>query len=267
MQDNYKNIEATGMTCKTGTTGTTCKTDLSDFTFLFPLRIDSEERLANLNTVIKFISNHFITSYIVLEADKTRKVNGNELNTLIRYEFLEDKNEFFHKTKCINHLIRMAETKYVAVWDADVIADASQILDSATVIRTKNAGLSIPYDGRMLVCDKSLSDFFRSHPDIELLNRVSSSLPFMYGYHSTGGAVMVDKNEYLAIGGDNENFYGWGPEDVERVKRMEIMGIPVHFANGPIFHLWHPRGKTSWYLDHLIEKHNRKELIITCRKE
>ena len=28
---------------------------------------------------------------------------------------------------------------------------------------------------------------------------------------------------YLRAGGENEAFYGWGPEDAERVKRLEIL--------------------------------------------
>lgn len=124
--------------------------------------------------------------------------------------------------------------------------------------------MSIPYDGRVFVCDYLLSTFFRSQPEIEILERLSPSLPFMYGFHSTGGAYMVKREYYLATGGENENFYGWGPEDVDRVKRMEVMGIPVHFTDGPMFHLWHPRGITSRYANKNTEKLNRKEFIKTC---
>ena len=37
----------------------------------------------------------------------------------------------------------------------------------------------------------------------------------------------------------NEHFYGWGPEDAERVRRMEILGYPVGVnTEGPLYHLW-----------------------------
>jgi predicted glycosyltransferase involved in capsule biosynthesis len=58
----------------------------------------------------------------------------------------------------------------------------------------------------------------------------------MYGYCSKGGAFLADRNKYLEAGGENENFLGWGPEDFERVKRMEILHQTVHFAKGPLFH-------------------------------
>jgi hypothetical protein len=59
--------------------------------------------------------------------------------------------------------------------------------------------------------------------------------------------------------------YGWGPEYAERLKRLEIMNLSIHNIEGPLFHLWHPRGKTSWYTNNKIEIQNRREFIETCR--
>jgi predicted glycosyltransferase involved in capsule biosynthesis len=126
--------------------------------------------------------------------------------------------------------------------------------------------MSIPYDGRVFVCDKYLSDFFKQDPKIEILLKLAPALPLMYGFHSTGGAFLANRVKYLNAGGENENFHGWGPEDVERVKRLEVLNLPVHFADGPFFHLWHPRGKTSCYSDKSVETQNRREFIKTCRK-
>lgn len=256
----------TGKTCKTCTTCKTTRTDLSDFTFLFPVRINSKEREENLTTVIEYILRHFVTSIIVVEADAEMKYDTNDIRAYIHYEFHPDTNTFFHKTKYINILLRLAETRFVAVWDTDVISAPDQILKSASVIRTGEAGISIPYDGRIFVCDDSLTAFFRSHPNLEILEKLSVSLPLMYGYHSTGGAFLINRLDYLASGGENENFLGWGPEDMERIKSMEVSGIPVHYTDGPMFHLWHPRGITSRYMNKNTEKNNRLEFIKTCAK-
>jgi len=88
----------------------------------------------------------------------------------------------------------------------------------------------------------------------------------MYGYHSSGGAFLTNKEKYLKTGGENEKFHGWGPEDAERVKRLEIMNLPIHYSEGPLFHMWHPRGKTSWYYSADNERQNRKEFLNTCKK-
>lgn len=259
---HYKS--AKGWTC---TTGMTCRTDLTDFTFLMPLRIDSEKRRENAETSISFILRHFNTTFIVMEGDGSKKYNPDFQTGNLIYEFIDDNNVFFHKTKYINRLIESASTRYIAVWDADVIAHPDQILESVAVLRKGEAIISIPYDGRVYVCDNSLSDFFRSIPNAEILLKLAPCLPLMYGYCSTGGAFLADREKYLDTGGENESILGWGPEDFERVKRMEILHRTVHFAKGPLFHLWHPRGSTSWYADKETEIRNRRELIKTCRNE
>ena len=48
-----------------------------------------------------------------------------------------------------------------------------------------------------------------------------------HGPNSVGGAFLVNKNVYIKYGGENQHFYGWGPEDAERCKRMEILGLPI----------------------------------------
>jgi len=62
-------------------------------------------------------------------------------------------------------------------------------------------------------------------------------------------------------------FMAGGPEDVDRVKRMEVLNLPVYFSDGPLFHLWLPRGKTSWYANRSIEIKNRREFIETCKRK
>jgi len=242
------------------------KTNLSDFTFLIPLRIDSNERTENVNTVIEFILHYFHTSIIIVEGGFERKYFPSKNLSNLRYEFFHDTKSYFHKTKYIAKLIEFSETKFIVVWDTDVLAATNQIVDSVKVIREGKASLSLPYDGRVFICDSSLSNLYKSYHDLTILSKLSSSLQLMYGYHSTGGAFFADKVEYLSAGGENQNFLGWGPEDVERIKRMEVKGISIHYSDGPLFHLWHPRGQTSWYDNSLIEIQNRKELIETCKR-
>lgn len=245
----------------------TCKTDLTDFTFLMPLRIDSEKRRENADTSISFILRHFDTTVIVVEGDESKKFYPDFQTGDLLYKFIDDKSVFFHKTKYINRLIESASTRFIAVWDADVIAHPDQILESVMVLRKGEAIISIPYDGRVYISDNSLSGLFRSIPNAEILLKLAPCLPLMYGYYSTGGAFLADREKYLDTGGENESIRGWGPEDFERIKRMEILNQKIHFSDGPLFHLWHPRGRTSWYADKETEIRNRRELIKTCRNE
>ncbi len=163
-------------------------------------------------------------------------------------------------------MIHLAKTKFVAVWDADVIVPVGQIISSVDKLRSDLVFLTLPYDGRAFLTDKYFADLFKKTGDIEVFMKLFTGMTLMYGYHSTGGAFMTNKKKYLKAGGENEKFYGWGPEDAERLKRLEIMNLSVHYSAGPLFHLWHPRGKTSWYANNKIEIQNRREFIETCRR-
>lgn len=241
-----------------------CTTDLSDVTFLVPLRIDSPERKENINALIKYTFQKFKTKLIVLEADSIRKFYPEYQNKSLHYKYIIDNNEVFHRTKWINQLISMAKTTYVAIWDSDAISPSQQILNAVKSLRSGLCVMAFPYDGRFYSCDKMSSDLFKKYTDIEILTKHLNVMRLMHGYHSVGGAFIVDKVNYLKAGGENENIYGWGPEDTERVKRMEVLGLPVSFSPGVLFHLYHPKGKNSWFANPSIERMNRLELLKTC---
>ena len=264
LASDHNNKEKSDLDCTTARPQD-CKTDLADVTFLVPLRIDSPERLENINTLIKYIFLHFRTRFIVLEADSVRRYFPDVNPEGLRYEYIEDLDEVFHRTKWINKLISFSDAPFIAVWDADAVAPPDQIADAISKIRSGTVVLSFPYDGRFYSCDKITCDLFRRILNIEILIKRVPVMSLMHGYHSVGGAFIVNKTKYLDVGGENENIYGWGPEDTERVKRLEIMGLPVYYSPGTLFHLWHPMGKNSWFANSELERRNRNELQKTCK--
>lgn len=243
-----------------------CRADLTDVTFLVPLHIDSGERRENIETLIRYTFQHFTTKFIVLEADSVRKFYPETIPEGFRYEFVENTDNVFHRTKWINRLISMTETPFTGVWDADAIAPPGQIMDAVNKLREKTEALAFPYDGRFFSCDKVSCDLFKRLLNIEILLKRIPVMTLMHGYHSVGGAFLVNKKKYLEAGGENENIYGWGPEDTERVRRLETKVFPIYLSNGILFHLWHPMKKNSWFANPDIERINRQVLQLTCRK-
>lgn len=242
------------------------KYNLHDVTFLIPVRIDSEERMANFNTVIKLVSRDFDTKIIVLEAGDEQRINQNDFSDRFSYNYIYDIDPVYYKTRYVNQLLRMADTKYAIVWDVDVIAIPYQVNNAVVRLRNHEAFLAFPYDGRVFSVNNLLSDKFRQTHKYDILVSNTNIMNLMYGYYSKGGAYIVDRNEFLKIGGENENIYGWGPEDQERVVRIEILDLRVHFEQGGgLFHLWHPRKNNSWFANNEIEINNRKEFLYTCQ--
>lgn len=240
------------------------KYDLMDVTFVMPVRITSDNAIENLDITIEFLAKHFNTNIIILEADREQRYYPVKNNAYLKYIFIEDNTRILHRTKRINQLISMARTHYVAVLDADAISPPEQILKAVEVLRSEQVIMSFPYDGRYFLSDQITCDVFKRILDIEILNKHISAMHLIKGYHCYGGSFIVSKEKYINAGGENENIYGSEFVGDERVKRLEIMGLPVFYAEGPLLGLWHPKRKSS-QLTNSIGIHDRRELIDTCK--
>lgn len=238
------------------------KIDLTDVTFVIPVRVDSEERKANIETLLRIIEKEFKTHIIVLEAGKAQIITTESDN--VEYHFIYDDDPVFHRTKYINRLIGLATTPIVAVWDCDSIGITRQISDAVNQIRQKNATMAFPYDGRHYTVDKIMSKLFRQTMRYEVLTKKISVMQLKNGFYAKGGAFVVNQEEYLKAGGENENLCGSAFVNEERVKRMEISGKTIYLANGPMFHLWHP-GKGR-FAGKKNEMNNIREFLKTCNK-
>jgi predicted glycosyltransferase involved in capsule biosynthesis len=239
------------------------KNNLADVTFLIPVRIDSVDRSENINLIIKFIKDHFTTTIKLLEADNVEKL----FNPLIDKKiFIFDNDTLFHHTRYRNDLARNIETPFIIFWDTDIIISPVQIVQAVTLLRKKESEFIIPYTGEVYKIDSFLKQIFCKNNSASYLQNNIKKMQLMYGAFSVGGIFICRLDDFWIAGGENENFYGWGPEDIERVKRWEILGYSITFLKGPIFHLHHVRLQTSWYGSPEIELHNKKELIKICSK-
>lgn len=91
---------------------------------------------------------------------------------------------------------------------------------------------------------------FFENRNIDYLFENKEDMLLPYTSTACGGRFLARLTDYLDCGGENENFYGWGQEDGERVERWKILKMRVRRTQGPMFHLYHPRGKNSNYLSY-----------------
>lgn len=238
---------------------------LKDVTFVIPTRIDSPERSRNLDVLIDFIIRYFDSTILVMESDNRQRYFVRNDNRRIHYFYEEDSCSIFQHTRCMNLLYPKVDTPIIAGWDVDALAPPKQIIDTVEQVRCGNAVMGIAYDGNMYHTTSELARVYRERQTIDILTNENDNLRPMYGDLSTGGAFIVDTEKYLQSGGENEYFLGWGLEDFERVKRMEILfPQPVYFAKGGLYHLWHPRGINSWYANRQYEINGKKEFLKIC---
>ena len=240
----------------------TCKCrniiDASSVAFVIPVRIDSEERKNNLFVVIGQLLSIENSKIILLEADNKPGLDAKKFNNRVHYHFFVDKDPIFYRTRYINKLLEIATNPIIGIWDTDVLVEKGQIEESIRQIKEEGKIMSFPYDGRFYVLSPALSDTFRTNPIFEIFEKQNEKLNMAFGTYCVGGAFLINKEMYCQIGGENERFYGWGAEDNERVKRLEILGYRIHRSNGVLYHLYHPRNN-SHYADH--ETESMTELI------
>lgn len=166
-------------------------------------------------------------------------------------------------------MLKAASTPVVAIWDADILLPLSQIEASVLAIIEQGYLLSIPYDGVVKMLSEAQSEAFEySGQGCDYLTMFAATYARLMRRPSCGGVFVVDREKYLHWGGDNERFVSWGPEDAERIRRIEILGYPVHWVKeGPLYHLWHPRGENSGYATEELAFQNRMEFIKVCSME
>lgn len=256
--------EASNIRLKTKLSKIDIRYDLVDVTFLIRLRIDSQQRIENTETVVKFITRFFKAVISIYEVDSEQRYFPKKLTKNVRYQFIEDSNEIFPKTGWANQMISIVDTSYVAIWDSDVICSPEQVIEAVDNLRIGEVVMSYPYDGRLYLCDNMVSNLFKRTDQIDVLKKQIPVMKLIHGYHSAGGAFIVNKDKYMRAGGENENICGWKLEEAERLKRMEILSLPVCYSKGPLFQLWHPKGNISQSINNENEIRNRKEFLKTC---
>lgn len=230
---------------------------------VMPVRIDTDERFENLRTVLAWI-DQLGCPIIVLEADvEARLADLYAQYQHVEWAFAKDVEPVFHRTKYINHLLHRVKTPLAAVWDADIILPLEQVIAAVRMTCEKQLTIAYPYFGTFSMMTEEESAVFRLKRDPSML-RSDQFKPLM-GRRSCGGVYIVDCNSYFSIGGENEKYHGWGPEDAERLRRAQIMGKRVEWLpQGTAFHLYH-RYNISEKMDNNLNLHAmRKEFVREC---
>lgn len=221
------------------------KYEINDVTFLIPIRLDSIERLENLMLSLKYLLKNFDTNILVLEAACYN--NGflkKILDKKIKYLYVEDKDPIFYRTKYLNIMASKVSTRNMALWDADIIISKTQIFDSVMKLR-EGYQVAYPYDGTFFDTTDILRQLYLSSKKLSVLNCYKNCMVQIYGNQMKGGAVFVEMKAFEEAGSENEDFYGWGPEDYERFERWKNLEYKIYRSPGCLFHLTHPRGINS----------------------
>ena len=111
----------------------------------------------------------------------------------------DSDTEIFSASRARNNAVRKAATEIVVVADADTIPEADNVVRAVA----DPAGVTYPFTTWRLIpaeyADRPLEEFPR--------------IPALIDPHATGGVMVTTTDEYWRLGGQPEEFHGWGYED------------------------------------------------------
>lgn len=237
------------------------KIDLSNATFLIPLRIDSGDRLRNVIDVSRWLTKTFQTTVLVghAEPEKIRPLLDESVQIV---EITDNPRHPFHLTKAFNELARRVTTPVLVRYDVDVVFPPSQLVEAAHRAQHDPKTLVLPYSYWHAITREEIDEFLNT----PITSKIRLGYPRSLG-DPVGGCVVQSTEGFFMHGMDNEHFIGWSSEDKERIERLTKLGCSISRVEGPLFHLEHdqvpmrPENKQFYYQG---EAERRRQQLLTA---
>ena len=210
---------------------------MDNVTFIIPARIDSDERLSNLDFCVAFLQKNFNAKIIIIEEDSTSKIEDRYVN--LRHVFIKSLFPIFQRTRLTNYVVNeFVDTDNICLYDMDVFLDPDKYVTA--VEHLKEYSVVYPFNGKFYEIPTSYSKNTDLHvSDIKEEDKV------LLNDNAIGAMVFFRTIDFIRGGMENENFLGWGYEDNERYLRFKGLGFRILKMQNEIYHFAHPRGDNS----------------------
>ena len=257
------------------------KVNLDACTYIIPLRIESPDRMRNIITSVLFLAKNIDAPIIIKEFDvesiyeasvlpQLKQVLSEEELGKITHVFEQSDDFTFHRTRLINDMIMMAETPFVCNYDCDILlpfethfrackylAEGYLPPDAPEGTVPEPIKVVYPYgygnfQWQVFADDQTVSNFINSNFNFYAFDGKMKEYDAKFGF-----CQFFNREEYIRLGMENENFVAYGYEDDERYHRFNTCSSVIRI-NDYIYHLEHSRSQNSWFTNPHIEN-NRKE--------
>ena len=225
-----------------------------NLTFLIPTRIETEDRLRNIISVVSYLLKHTDAKVIIKEVAPHNNFLFRALPIIKKYvdisnlTFLyEESNEpLFCKSKVLNDLIVESDTKFVANYDADCILPVESYHKAYAMLENDQADVVYPYQCGIYqwrsTYNMNIFNSFMNTLSTNVLDKDKS-----LSNSTIGWTQFIKRQTYIDCYMMNENFVSWGCEDDEFYFRMSTLGNVIARVNNYVYHLEHSRTHNSWF--------------------
>jgi len=252
------------------------KIDLSEATFIIPIRIESQDRLRNVITTTAFLLENFDTNIVIKEVDSESIFEREALPVLkdilecdinVNHIFEKSDESLFHRQKVLNEMVVESNTEIVVNYDCDVLLPLDSYHEAYQSVLHHTHDVIYPYGQGMYQKQVKSTDevvsMFLETTDYKYLDKVSNLHTSDFGW-----VQFFNRQVYIDGGLENENFKAYAPEDKERFYRFTTLGYNVGRINDYVYHLEHVRGENSWFSNpYMVSNMKEWEKIQTMNRE
>lgn len=248
------------------------KIDLSNATFIIPVRIESSDRVRNVITILCFLLEAFDTKVIIKEVDSKPVFDEYVLPQIKEYlgdnvknltHIFEQSNDLvFYRMQILNEMLAMSTTDVIVNYDCDVLLETKTYQKSYDMILKDGYDLIYPYGNgdyqkQIFADDELVSKFLSNDFDFSILDKRSKFFCAEYGH-----VQFFKRTSYIQGGMENENFRGSSPEDKERYHRFTTLEYNVGRLNHWVYHLEHSRGSNSWPVSYQTNPYMKDNIAL-----
>lgn len=226
--------------------------NFKNLAFVIPVRIDTEDRLFNLEVVLRFLTKFMpAAEVIIVEQDISSKL----LELLVDYPAIGHlfckTDARFRKADAVNMGVKATNRTYVCMYDADVLIHPDALIASLKAMSRWKWRIVVPFNRIFIDVNGSYRTKVASTLDFSEICRISKLCEVPTNHEISarflnGGLFITHRETFLAVGGMNKKMISYGWEDTEIFKRFTKLGYHVlHIAEFNLIHLDHSRGQDS----------------------
>lgn len=230
--------------------------DFTNVTFLIPFMVDTPDRIFNINIILNYLNKNIKTNIIIVEqGNKKTNIDFNIFSNLKINHILYVNTGIFHKTKLYNLGLSQIKTENTVCLDSDVLIPIPQMVLAKQCL-DEGIDYCFPFDSNYIEISKHLKNernlFLETFNFEQYLSSICEYNLFYYKNMSPktrhpglirncppGGCLFIKTSVYIDMGMENEEFYGYSPEDAERKHRLNILEYSNSPIQGHLYHLDH----------------------------
>jgi hypothetical protein len=149
-----------------------------------------------------------------------------------------DNGQPFNRARARNNAFANCFGDVLVIADADTTVPSSDQLTRAIDLAESGEWV-LPYDVYYNLCREDTEELLRNRPTIPL------SEPERWEFRlltAESGVLVLPREAFVAVGGYDERFVGWGFEDRAFALALSALWRPPVRLPGYVVHLWHPVG-------------------------